>query len=498
MTAHFWLFPWIALTAGLAAFGLGWVSAQGALTTDAPLTRLPRPLLAVWLLVGAGALLGSLRLGMMAGSDFLAARGLLLGLLGGLALVLLCRRPVSPDALPPLLLGLGTALVAAGRLWLTHGEISGLMSLALGVALSALCLGVAPVLAVSDAPQARTTGAAALSLLYVLCLAATVALGFTRAGALGEALWADIPLLLGAGLALGAAVAASLARRSSSHFLWTALPVLVAALIVVVPLSRLAHSWRPLEMVGLGMLFFGLHARLSRPAFGDTLGPLIGLVLIVSGITLAMALWSGYGAGLFILGGWFALGPTLLSRQAEDVPELTTNGLPAASSLGFAALFLLHRLATLQNNPAVHANGPGDVWDLLAICLGALLPLIAAEWARLDSRAGAPAPWIVALQWILTLALPAMILDYVWQPRSVAGILLGAALGQLLSGTAGDAQKRFPVLALSGVLLGLVLFQFLPVLGHIDVPTRAVRLALVAAGAGLLVLRLLFPARAAR
>nr|MDQ2687387.1 hypothetical protein [Armatimonadota bacterium] len=466
---------------------------------DTTPARLPRPVLLVWLLVAVGAMVGSLWLGRTAGADFVAARGLLLGLLGGLGLVIVCRRAASP----PLVLGLGTALVAAGRLWLTHGEITGLTSLALGVALSVLCLGIAPALRVTEAQESQAAGGTALSLLYVLCLAATVALGFTRAGTLGEAFWADIPLLLGAGLSLGAAVSVSLARRSSPNPLVLALPTLIAALVVVVPLSRLAHSWRPLELLGLGILFFGLFARLftrsatlsstdvSLPAFSDALGPLIGLVMIVSGITLAMALWSGYGAGLFVLGGWFAVGPALLNRQSENA----TSGLAAASGFGFAALFLLHRLATLQNNPAVHANGPGDVWDLLAICLGALLPLLAAEWARLDSRTGALAPWAVVLQWVLTLALPALILDYVWQPRSVAGILLGAALGQLLAGGAGGAEKRFPVLALSGVLLGLVLFQFLPVLGHIDVPTRFVRLALVAAGAGLLILRLLVPTR---
>lgn len=503
MANHFWLLPWIALAAALAAFGLGWVGTKGA-APEGPSARLPRPLLILWLLVGVGAMAGSLRLGAAAGSDFLAARGLLLGLVGGLALVALCRRAVSPEALPPLVLGVGTALVAVGRLWLTHGEITGLTSLALGVGLSSLCLGVAPALLTDHVREDRTAGASALSLLYVLCLAATVALGFTRAGTLGEAFWADIPLLLGAGLALGAAVSAGLARRASSTPLLTALPTLLAALIVVVPLSRLAHSWRPLELLGLGVLFFGLLARLatrpatltasetSLPAFTDTLGPLIGLVMIVSGCALAMALWSGYGLGLFILGGWFAAGPAFLSAR-----ETSTNGLAAASGFGFAALLLLHRLTTLQNSPAVGASGPGSVWDLLAISLGALLPLLAAEWARLDGRTGALAPWAVVLQWVLTLALPALILDYVWQPRSVAGVLLGAALGQLLSGLAGDASRKFPAVALSGVLLGLVLFQFLPVLGHIDVPTRAVRIALVLAGAGLLILRLLIPTRAA-
>lgn len=502
MAAHYWLFPWIALAAGLAAVGVG-ASARGAGPSDANMPRLPRPLLVLWLVVGVAATLGSLRTGAVAGFDVIAARGMLLGLLGGAGLVALCRRATVTGALAPLVLGWGTAMVAAGRLWLTHAEISGLTALALGVALSVLCLGLTPFLSspTDQEEEGRVAWASTLGLLYALSLAAAVALGFTRADTLGDMFRADIPLLLGTALSLGAVVASGLERRDVSTTPLASLFPLLAALIVLVPLSRLTHSWRPLETLGLGMICFGLLRRLAlRPDSPNTetatsedalLGPLAGSVLLVSGGTLAFALWSGYGLGLFVLGGWFVGGPMLLTHHLERPGGL-------AAGFAFGALLLLYRLTVLQDNVAVHAIGPGDTWDLLAISLGALLPLAAAEWARQDGRAGPLAPWAVTVQWLLTLALPALILDYVWQPRSVAGVLLGAALGQLLSGASSEARGRFPAVALSGAVLGLVLFQFLPVLGHVDAPSRSIRVALVLSAAALLALRLLVPGRTPR
>jgi len=492
---HFWLFPWFALVAGLAALLFGGL-ARGAATATSP-DRPPPSLLLLWLLAVIGGTLGSLRLGAAAGVDVIGARGLLLGALGGAGLVLLCRGAASP-ARPPRLLGLGTALVAGGRLWLTHGEITGLTSLALGVALSVLCLDVAPSLLRSptDDTDGDAASASALAMLYVLGLAAATVLGFVRAQILGDMYWAGIPLLLGGGLSLGAAVGAGLARRFPS--LPPALPTLLAGLLVAVLLSRLAHSWRPLEMLGMGAALFGLLGALSvRPdtegeateTSGDRLGPLVGFVLIVAGCALAFALWSGYGLGLLLLGGWLVAGPRMLTRRADAA---------IGAGLGFGSVLLIHRLAVLQNTDAVRASGPGDTWDLFAIGLGALLPLLAAEWARRDASAGRLPGWAIALQWLLALVVPALLLDYLWPPRSVAGVLLGAALGQLLAALDGDADRRASALAVGGVLFSLMLFQFLPALQEINPPTRYLRVAVILGAALLLVLRLFVPGRAPR
>jgi hypothetical protein len=159
--------------------------------------------------------------------------------------------------------------------------------------------------------------------------------------------------------------------------------------------------------------------------------------------------------------------------------------------MGFAAVLLVYRLATLQNSPAIHAGGPGDIWDLFAVSLGALLPLLAAEWAAGDGAGGRMARWAVLAQWVLALVLPALLLDYIWQPRSVAGVLLGVAVGMLLAGANTLARLRQEATVVGGILLGLILFQFLPLVQHVSEPTRAVRVGLVLLGAALLILRLL-------
>ena len=536
MATHFWLLPWFAVFAGAASLVLG-VAALRAPAHDAPaaprgLPRFPRSLLALWLVAIAAATLGSLRAGAAAGVDVVAARGLLLGALGGAIIVFASRWAArsGPGASPaPLLFGLGTLLVTAGRLWLTHGEISGLVSLALGAALSVLCLGVAPALlpaaAVSEEHPAGTDAAytSVLALLYVVCLAATAALGFTRASALRQVYWADLPLLLGGALSLGASAGAGLARRAGGRrAARLVVPSLLAALVVIVPLCRMARSWRPAELLGLGILLFGLLALLSvtgrddasavaaepegvpDPPPADVLGPLVGFVLIVAGCAPAFGLWSGYGLGLYLLGGWFVAGALLLEPGTARRGAATAGeALVPAAAFGFASVLLVYRLAILQSGPAVRASGPGDTWDLLAISLGALLPLAAAEWARRDGLASWLPGWAVTLQWLISLLLPAAVLAYVWQPRSLAGVLLGAALGQLLSGLAGggngDARRRFAAVALSGVLLALALFQFLPALQEASAgATRYVRVGLALACAVLVAARLLVPARLAR
>lgn len=476
MATHLWLFPWLALIAGLAALALGFLSAR-AVPSPAP-RAIPRAFYPVWLGMTVLLTLAAIRLG-APDAEFVTARGVALGALGGWALTEISRRRAGV-ALAPLVFGLGTALVAAGRLWVTHGEVSGLTALAVGAALAVLCLSIAPtLLGRSEEEEDAASGAATIGLLYLVCLLATVQIGFTRAAALTQEFWADVPLLLGAALALGSAVSAGLAPRMR---LPLALPPLLgAALLVLLPLSRIAPSWRPAEMLLLGAVCFGLLARTGRGT-EDRLGPLLGFLMAAAGSALAFALWSGYGLGLLILGGWLAGGTGLLADSQRGAGR---------AGLGFAALLLVYRLATLQSSPAVHASGPGDIWDLFAVCLGALLPLLAAEWAAFDgAMSPLPRP-LILLQWLFVLLLPALLLDYIWQPRSVAGVVLGAAVGQLLMGQSGIDKLRQNAVTLGGVLFSLALFQFLPLIQHVNEPTRPVRVGLVLVGASLLVLRLL-------
>jgi len=463
---HLWLLPWLALIGGAAALALG-LGAGRAAPRLAPPT-LPSSFYAVWLASTLILGLAMVRLGAM-GADFVAARGIALGALGGWALCALTRRRAGPES-APVVFGLGTVVVAAGRLWLTHGEVSGLTALAVGAGLAVLCLGVAPALLDPDAEGEG--GGATVGLLYLVCLAGAVLIGFGRASARQQEFWADVPLLLGAVLAPASAFAGR--TRLPAGLVQTG----AALVLVLLPLSRVAPSWRPLELVVLGAVVFGLLARLGRDA-GDRQQSAAGLVLLAAGSALAFALWSGYGLALLILGGWLASGASLLSDDGGRV------------GMGFAAVLLVYRLATLQNGPAVHATGPGDIWDLFAVSLGALLPLAAAEWAAASGDGPRSARWAALLQWVVVLTGPALLLDYIWQPRSVAGVLLGVAVGLLLA--AGQARLRQEAALLSGLLISLILFQFLPLITHVNEPTRTVRVALVMLGAAALILRLLVP-----
>ncbi len=470
MATHSWLLPWLALIAGALAIALGFRARRDAPALSPP--ALPLPFYAVWLVATLVLGLATVRLG-AAGADFVTARGLALGALGGWALAALGRRRSGADA-APLVFGLGTVLAAVGRLWLTHGEVSGLTALSLAAALAVLCLSVAPAL-LDPMEEGRGSGASVVGLLYVACLAGAVGIGFGRAATLEQEFWADIPLLLGACLALGSAMVGGAARWSA------ALPLLGGLVLVLLPLARIAPSWRPLELVTLGAVVFGLLARLGRET-GDRQGTSAGLVLLAAGSALAFALWSGYGLALLVGGGWLAGGTRLLSEG---------GGRAGRVGMGFAAVLLVYRLATLQNSPAIHASGPGDIWDLFAVSLGALLPLLAAEGAAGDGAGERMARWAVLTQWVLALVLPALLLDYIWQPRSVAGVLLGVAMGMLLAGANTLARLRQEATVVGGVLLGLALFQFLPLAQHVNEPTRAVRVGLVLLGAALLILRLL-------
>ncbi len=468
MATHFWLLPWLALVIGMATLALGAGAGRAARRLAPP--TLPRSFYAVWLAATLLLGLAMVRLG-ASGADFMAARGIALGASGGWALCALARRRSGAASAAPMF-GLGTAVVAAGRLWLTHGEVTGLTALMIGAALAVLCLGVAPALLDPDAEGGG--GGAVVGLLYLVCLAGAVLIGFGRASARNQEFWADVPLLLGAAGALASAFAGRTRRPSALG------PLAAAILLVLLPLSRVAPSWRPLELLTLGAVVFGLLVRTGRGAGDDRQSSSAGLVLLASGSALAFALWSGYGLALLILGGWLVSGPALLS---ED------GGRAGRVGMGFAAVLLVYRLATLQNGAAVHASGPGDIWDLFAVSLGALLPLLASEWAA-NGDGPRGARWPVLLQWVVVLTLPALLLDYIWQPRSVAGVLLGVAVGLLLSGAGGLARLRQEAVIVSGVLLGLMLFQFLPLIGHVAEPTRAVRVALILLGASALILRL--------
>jgi hypothetical protein len=507
MAEHYWLFPWFALVAGVFAALAGALVGGGLRrSADAKSGRFfPVSLIVVWLIVSAGLFLASLHLGSLSGVDFIAARGYLLGMASGLVLAWVAKRaPSRPNSRLPLLTGLPTATVAIGRLWLTHGEMSGLTALALSATVTLLCLCVAPALIDSrntetDRWQVCRRGAGAL--LFLISLDAAVQLGFTKAGVMKTMYWADIPLLLSAALSLGALVGDNLSRSDKASAVLPIVCALVAGALAAIPLSlKVATAWEVATLPLLGAALFALCSALvgGEPADqqdASSHGVLAGLLLLVAGATVSFALWAGYGLALFVIGGWFTWGLSIFRRDSGAALERPSAA--ALGAFGLSALFLVYRLALLQNGESMRSRGPGDIWDLFAISLGAVLPWMVAEWSTSQARERTSL-WLLTLQWSLAVIIPALVLEYIWRPRALGGLLLGVALGQILASVSATSVARAAAAAISGLLFSLVIMGFMPWFDEAESPTRVIRLVLVAVLAVLIVLRAIFPLRGNR
>jgi len=160
----------------------------------------------------------------------------------------------------------------------------------------------------------------------------------------------------------------------------------------------------------------------------------------------------------------------------------------------FGALVLAYRLAVLSAGSALK-SGPAASWDLFAVCIGAALPQAIAEWLRMRSRNENRTGAAIA-EWVGLLVFVPCVLSYVWQPRALGGMLLGAAFGQILAPRPVNGGA-FAGMSLSALIFGLMLVQTMPVLPLVGAPHRDVRIVLIAACALAVVVRLLIPVRPA-
>ena len=470
MEAHYWLFPWLSFFVSIgSAIGALFLCRRELSKSNPP--PIPPFSIIVWLCVIALMIFAGLRLGDWASIDYIPARGILVGSMCGLTLSLFIRRPVlSSAAQTAATFAFATAFLCALRLWLTHGELSGLFAAVFAICMTLLCLTAAPAL-LDGAPD--LIGKCTVLSVYLVSLAGAVLIGFTRAGALLDSYWADIPLLFGAALSVGLLIASALDRLG---LIARALAVIAAVAVVITPLAvSVAHSLPVVGITTAGAVSLSIPLALFRRSTRRELPIYFGWLLLISGITVAFTLLSGYGLGLFALGMVTVV--AVAAGSNIDVP------LGWAS---FTALLLIYRLEILQNVSSTRSIGPGNLWDLLAISLGVILPRACAAWTvdyaqgRLPSR---------LLQWLAAIIAPSLVLDYIWQPRNLTGLFLGLAIGQLTLAPGTEVDKAATT-SFSSILIALLLFLFLPGLDELTAPTRTVRIVCVVVLAAAIIMRI--------
>jgi hypothetical protein len=481
MAAHYWLFPWFSLFVALAAviggIALVWRSPSSN-------TALPVPIsyVIVWISLTVLLFFGGLQVGNWGATDYIPARGVVAGALIGWLLAFCIRhKTASTVSGITVLVSLATALLSVARLWLSHGEVSGLVAVGLSSGVSIICLAVAP--AYNNNDRVRLSNSSFV-LSYLVILSISVLLGFARATVMGDVYWADIPLLIGASFSAGALIAAAVDKfgmiaRSAAMIAAFALTIIPVGLTV-------AHCPPVIGLTFLGALVIALPTVVLPKASRQGLPLYLGFLLIIAAVTLSFTLLSGYGLALLALGS--LLVPLIASTQQS------ISKLPPTNWTSFLALLLLYRLEILQNGDSVRAIGMADLWDLLAIGLGILLPRLVESSLPPPSETKDILRWPSLLQWLLAIAVPSLLLDYIWQPRSLTGLFLGLAIGQLNVSSA-DAECRDDLLAITSLVSGLLLFVFLPGLDIITAPTRSIRIACVLAVALFVVVRILLPTK---
>jgi hypothetical protein len=463
MDAHYWLFPWLSLFASFSA------AIGGVLLSRRPpddVKRLPAIspwLIFVWLAAIVVMIAGGLKLGGWAIIDYIPARGVLAGALGGVVLSAVIRKQsANAAASSAAAFGFAVALICIARLWLTHGEVSGLMAAAFSAGATLLCFVAAP--AVTDTNPSSINLCTTIAV-FITALVGGVLLGFTRADTLSAAFWADIPLMIGAALSVGLLFAAALNRFGAFA---KSIAVAGTTLAVLIPLGIVVtHQLPVIGITVLGAIAAALPLAIVNKGANKSLPEGLGFILLIAGITVAFSLLSGYGLALYCLG-------VLVVAAISSTVKLDSTVMRVEMPIGWSAfgvLLLVYRLEILQNGSSVRAIGPGDIWDLTAIALGILAPRLVAGWVSgyTPSRS-----WSTALQWLTAIVAPTLVLDYIWQPRTLTGLFLGLAVGQLF-GRTSDNKGDSEISGLTSVLAGLLLFLFLPGLDQLTAPTRNVR-----------------------
>jgi hypothetical protein len=432
-----------------------------------------------------------LRLGAMQSVDVIGARGFLLGSIGGGVLVYLTNaRPRLPS-----LAIFGVALTELGiaRLWLNHGETTGLTAVALGTGLAVLCLDIDPLVRGGDSTKATQATA---GVVLTATLASAMQLGFSRAAQITLAYWPDIPMLIASSIALGLLISSAISRgrqeaesrRPARAWIAAIVPIVLALAMSWWCSRALVHETTPLKLLAIGLATGIILYFLFRPT--SAWGGALGLVLLFAAISLAYAYWAGYGVAILMVAVWCIFG-------AVDVMAAGRNA-TLLGPLAVAVIVAIHRAVTLQNSDNLSNTDITDTWNLLAFGVGAILPLATSMRPSITVETtdvpptGAGTVTYAILRSVLILTAPTLLIAYLFATQASDALVIGAAIaiGAL---AAGRILEAFPVL--SATLLSLFVLEVMPVITEWKEPSRHIKVEVLIAIAVVCVVLSLLPRR---
>lgn len=399
--------------------------------------------------------------------------GFLLGGVGALVAALPILRGRRDDAPAPVGLaaglGVASAVVAMGLLFLRASLPDGL----LGIGIGWFCSSFALLVALPAGARSNKTGqmiAAGSGMVAALSGAALLGVFHDPlTPVLAKETWSAILCAfasLGALFVAGSALLpVSLPPRTRTLVPWFVV-TLAGGLFLHLTAGKIATEPR-LVYAGLGgLLLAPIAAALLRrgensSASGMATMPTLAVLLVASGFMAAHQALQGVGAAGFVLALWLSLAAT--SRAEEQ--GMTTRLAPNTLTLGlFATVLLLWRTFATRWAGDLRGVNLTDQYALFGVLLGATLPsllaTLPARWRNGTNGAGAVLPVLAC--GILCLAAPGAVI-LLFGAKSALALLIGLSLGAVypltMRTTLGQtAPSLLP--ALLAVAVALVLDQF--------------------------------------
>jgi len=480
MDSHQWVLPWLSLIAGGATLAVAFFHYLKSEKSDiSQPSRIRISGLVTWLALVIVGVLVEMKVGVEQSVDYIGARGFVLGSIGGAALVLLTSRPLKLPSLA--VFGVTLTQLAIARLWLTHGEMTGLTAVAIGMTIAVLCLGV------DRGVDGMSTAISGVVLTATLAIA--MQMGFSRADEIAREYWPDIPLLITGGCAIGLLIASAVKGRSAEvargrRWVAVVLPPFMATLVAWWGARYVMHEMTALKLLAIGTIA-AILMRLLQRIEPSTRNGALGLVLLFAATAVAYSYWAGYGIALLMLAGWTVYAAVDVGGGAVDDSSLL-------GPLAAGAIVAIHRAVTLQNGDAL-SNGTdiSDTWNLLAAAIGASLPLAASALTSM-STAGMATRIATTVSTVLALVVPPLLCAYLFAGQASAAFVIGAAF---TIAALAAARRPLALASMGAVTVALVVLQAMPLIAEWKAPSRHLKIEILIAITVVMVILSLLPRR---